>query len=1190
MFLKRLEVIGFKSFAERIGIDFVPGVTAVVGPNGSGKSNVIDSIRWVLGEQSAKSLRGAKMEDVIFSGSDSRKPLNFAEVTLILDNQDERIAIPYTEISVTRRVYRSGESEYLLNKQQCRLKDITDLFMDSGLGKEAFSIISQGRVDEILNSRPEDRRLIFEEAAGVLKYKQRKKKAEYKLVETDENLHRVLDILHELNSRLEPLQIQASAAKDYLRMTAELKDADIALIAHDLTASYASLQATNIEYEKLSQTEQQHAGEIAEKEKLLRDIRAQLKQIDETLDQSQEKLIEASTEVERWEGRKALVNEKRQNAEKHLQQLQFALTEATEEQQQLVQQQEKNKEQFTLKQQQVQQLKQMIKQLEQSLTKSVAEIEADIEQAKNHYIDLLNEEATVKNELKHLDQQLTQHQETALRMTGRSAEAEKELQQIQALKRSEVGQLTQLNTTYHEQARQLEALQAQIHTTTTQLDEKQSLLYKAYQHQQQLKSRKETLAELEADFSGFFQGVKEILLARERSQLTGIVGAVAELVQIEGQYTAAIETALGAASQHIVTENEQDAQQAIGWLKQRRAGRATFLPKTVMKSRKIYAQQLPQAVEHLAFIAFADELVQFEHSNQIIIQNLLGNVIVAKHLQGASQIARLCNYKYRVVTLDGDIVNAGGSLTGGAMKQQSSVFSRKLELDTLIEKLAELDKNIVVAEQNVTKLKAQATTLNEQAISLKLAQDTLQSILQEHKTKIVELEVQEKNLQQTVALSTSEHSSAASRKDQLITQQQQAQERLKQITTELTVINEQVEQLTEAKVYSDTQKDALREQSAEKRSQLAVASEQLTQLQATAADITLKRSKLQQQCENISQEINWLQSEEGSGPTVEEIEKALVDWTMQKQNVTNAIQVERETRATYQQQSTTLEQNIQELSRIHKSFVDALRTLELKRNRTQYELEALEQQLEEQYELSYTEATEIAIAIDDIEQLRRTVRLLKLSIEELGPVNITAIEEYERVQERHSFLTEQRNDLVEAQETLQEAIKEMDEEMKTRFASSFAAIRTQFKIVFRELFGGGQADLILFDENNLLETGIDIVAQPPGKKLQTLSLLSGGERALTAIALLFAILKTRPVPFCILDEVEAALDESNVMRYSQYLKKFSEQTQFIVITHRKGTMEGADVLYGITMQESGVSKLVSVKLEEVELVGQRSEA
>ncbi|WP_107837910.1 chromosome segregation protein SMC [Metasolibacillus meyeri] len=1188
MFLKRLEVIGFKSFAERIGVDFVQGVTAVVGPNGSGKSNVIDAIRWVLGEQSAKSLRGAKMEDVIFSGSDSRKPLNFAEVTLILDNQDEQIVVPYTEISVTRRVYRSGESEYLLNNQQCRLKDITDLFMDSGLGKEAFSIISQGRVDEILNSRPEDRRLIFEEAAGVLKYKLRKKKAEYKLVETDENLHRVLDILHELNSRLEPLQMQASAAKDYLRMTTELKDADIALITHDLKECYTSLQVTGTEYTKLSQTEQQHAGEIAEKNKLLQDIRTQLKQIDETLDQSQEKLIEASTEVERWEGRKALVNEKRQNTEKHLQQLQVALTEATVEERQLIQQEQTNKEQFTLKQQQVQQLKQMIKQLEQSLTKSVAEIEADIEQAKNHYIDLLNEEATVKNELKHLDQQLTQHQEAALRMTGRSEEAEQELQQVQALKQCEMEQLAQLEATYNEQAIQLETLQLQLNSSTTQLDEKQALLYKAYQHHQQLKSRKETLAELEADFSGFFQGVKEVLLARERGQLMGIVGAVAELVQIDGQYTAAIETALGAASQHIVTESEQDAQQAIGWLKQRRVGRATFLPKTVMKSRKIYAEQLPQVAAHPAFISFADELVQFDHSNQIIIQNLLGNVIVAKHLQGAGQIARLCNYKYRVVTLEGDIVNAGGSLTGGAMKQQSSVFSRKLELDTLVEKLVELEKSIAVAEQAVAKLKEQVATVNEQAASIKLAQNSLQDALQEHKTKIIELEIQERNLQQTVALSTSEHSSAATRKEQLTEQQQQTKVRLQQITAELATINEQVEQLTEAKVYSDTQKDALREQSAEKRSELAVAGEQLTQLQATAADITLKRSKLQQQCENISQEIKWLQSEEGAGPTLEEIEQAVVEWSLQKQNLTNSIQVEREARATCQQQSAKLEQSIQELSRIHKSFVDALRTLELKRNRTQYQLETLEQQLEEQYELSYVEAQEMAIAIDDIEQMRRTVRLLKLSIEELGPVNMTAIDEYERVQERHSFLTEQRNDLVEAQETLQEAIKEMDEEMKARFASSFAAIRAQFKIVFRELFGGGQADLILFDENNLLETGIDIVAQPPGKKLQTLSLLSGGERALTAIALLFAILKTRPVPFCILDEVEAALDESNVIRYSQYLKKFSEQTQFIVITHRKGTMEGADVLYGITMQESGVSKLVSVKLEEVELVGQRS--
>lgn len=1182
MFLKRLEVIGFKSFAERIGVDFVPGVTAIVGPNGSGKSNVTDAIRWVLGEQSAKSLRGAKMEDVIFAGSDSRKALNFAEVTLILNNEDEQMAIPYTEISVTRRVYRSGESEYLLNKQQCRLKDITDLFIDSGLGKEAFSIISQGRVDEILNSRPEDRRLIFEEAAGVLKYKQRKKKAQFKLIETDENLHRVLDILHELNNRLEPLQIQASQATDYLQMSAELKDAEIAITVYDLTNCYAEYASTKEDYTKVVQEEEKHAHVITTETAKLRDLRASMQQVDDILHDSQQALLEASTETERWEGRRALINEKRQNTAKHMQQLEQNLASTRQEQQLLIEQAASYKEQYKEKKQQAQHIKQTIQQLDQSLTKSAAEIEQDIEEAKNSYIDLLNEEATVKNELKHLNQQLTQYGEAAERMLDRSEEAEKELAHIRKLQQEQQAALIEIEKQLSVKQVASTKSEQKHGEIATQLEEKQALLYKAYQYQQQLKARKETLEELEADFSGFFHGVKEVLVAREKGELTGIVGAVAQILQMEEQYSKAIETALGAASQHIVTEDEKQAQQAIALLKAKRAGRATFLPKTVMRSRKLSREQLPHIVSHPTFVAFASELVKTEKTNAIIVENLLGNVIVAKHLQGASQLAKLCQYKYRVVTLDGDIVNAGGSLTGGATKQQTSVFSRKLELESLAEKLVELEHNIEKAEQLIAHLKQQLTLNQEEMASVQYEEKQLLATAQTYKTKLIELALQEKNLEQSVALSSSEQSSATSYKAQLHVQQKAASERLQQLANELATINERVTQLTAAKTFSDSQKDTLREQSAQQRSQLAVIQEQLTHLQSTTAEVELKASKLQQQHENISQEIIWLQSEIGSELSNQEIEQKITQCSMEKETLTAVIEEQHQARITYQGQIASTEETLQQVRLIQRDVAEKIRKIELKQNRTQYEIESLEQLLLEQYELTYEEAEQLALPIDQLEETRRTVRLLKISIEELGPVNLNAIEEYEHIRERHTFLTEQRNDLVEAKETLQEAIEEMDEEMKMRFEETFTAIRAHFKIVFRQLFGGGQADLILFDESNLLETGIDIVAQPPGKKLQNLSLLSGGERALTAIALLFAILKTRPVPFCILDEVEAALDETNVIRYSQYLKKFSEQTQFIVITHRKGTMEGADVLYGITMQESGVSKLVSVKLEQFE--------
>lgn len=1190
MFLKRLEVVGFKSFADRIGIDFVPGVTAVVGPNGSGKSNVTDAIRWVLGEQSAKSLRGSKMEDVIFAGSASRKPLNFAEVTLILNNEDEEVGIPYSEISVTRRVYRSGESEYLLNNQQCRLKDITDLFMDSGLGKEAFSIISQGRVDEILNSKPDDRRTIFEEAAGILKYKLRKKKAEQKLLETDDNLHRVLDILHELDSRLEPLKIQSSAAKDYLHMTEELKELDMSLIVHDLEKHHQELLIVKEEHEQLEQQEQHQASEIANYQTKMDELRTKIHNIDETIDAAQERLVEASAEVERWEGRKALMQEKRSNAEKQFQQLQLALKEAKEEEMELAKTEEENKKLFDLKKNEIQQLKAEIKQLDVSLNSSVSQIEQQIEEYKNLYIDLLNEEATAKNELKHIEQQLAQYEETEERMNDRSEEMLKKLKQVSNLKNELAQKLEYIRNKVSDVLEQYEQLQRQLNAATSSFEEKQRMLYQAYQHQQQLKSRKEAIEELESDFSGFNFGVKEILLARERGELKGIEGAVLELLKVEGKYSKAIETALGAATQHIVTNTEQDAQKAIGWLKAKKAGRATFLPKNVMKSRKLSTTQIQEAMNHPAYIQLAHELVEFDEHNRNIVEYLLGNVLVAENLEGASQIARLCGYKYRVVTLDGDIVNAGGSLTGGSVKQQNSLFTRKAELEQLKKNLSQIEQSIYQAEKTLATEKETLTTLREQVELLKVQSEQYRQEEMELHSKYVELELEEKNLKNTVNLASSEKSSASSRREALLKQKSQTEERLAELNKELQKVNDKVEQLSKAKIQSETEKDLLREQSAEKRSELAVLQEQLNQLQIQTADIALKRSKVLQQMESISREIEWIQNERDNHLTDEEIEQAISEWAEKRDQYSFTIQENRQLRIEYQQQLSQLDEQFKELQRIHKGFLEQLRSIDVKKSRIEFEINRLTNLLEEEYEIDFDEAKNEAVELDDVEQIRKKVKLLKQSIEELGPVNLTAIEEYERVLERHTFLTEQRNDLIEAQQTLNETIREMDEEMATRFKESFEKIQLQFREVFRELFGGGHADLILLDPNNLLETGIEIVAQPPGKKLQSLSLLSGGERALTAIALLFAILNSRPVPFVILDEVEAALDEANVERYSTYLKKLSRDTQFIVITHRKGTMEGADVLYGITMQESGVSKLVSVKLEdEVVLVGQRSE-
>jgi len=1181
VFLKRLEVIGFKSFADRIGIDFVPGVTAVVGPNGSGKSNVTDAIRWVLGEQSAKSLRGAKMEDVIFAGSDSRKPLNFAEVTLILDNSDDRLPLDYNEVSVTRRVFRSGDSEYLLNKQSCRLKDITDLFMDSGLGKEAFSIISQGRVDEILNSRPEDRRSIFEEAAGVLKYKQRKKKAEHKLFETDDNLHRVLDILHELDDRMEPLQIQASAATDYLRMSEELKGIELDVIAFDVKRIDDRLRELNIQVAEHTKNEQQLESVIENTETEVKRIRQELTNQDSIIDGAQEQLIEASSELERWDGRKQLLAEKRQNTDQQIEKLQLTIQELEEEKTELLEQLNDKQIGSKKKQEELNKERAELKQFEHILKQSSAEIESEMEEWKTTYIERLNEEATVKNELKHLDQQIVQQKEHTEKMQGENSQISEEIMIVEKSKVKSAEALSDIQTQLELKLKQFRDEQELYSKEKEQLESKQSMLYQAYQHQQQLKARKESLEALEADFSGFFQGVKEILVAREKGQLQGITGAVAELIQVKPAYAKALETALGASMQHIVTETEQHAQKAIAYLKEKKMGRATFLPKMVMKSRKIQRDALRVVLDHPSYIQTADELVSYDESSRSIVENLLGNVIVVKDLQGASQIAKACQYRYRIVTLDGDIVNAGGSLTGGFTKQQSSVFSRKAELEELSTKLTHMNETIRQAESQITQLKGTVDKRSKELEIMKVDGEDIRSKELELSANLRELEATYKRLKERELISHSEKTHISGRQDELILKKEQAELRLQELKTELAQINDTINRLTTMKSKSLSERDQLTEQSAQLRSTIAVLTEQVASAEQSVSELKLKLDRIASKMDQVTKEMAWYASGDGqSGPSKEEINEKLTFWQEKKHSLLLTVSEGKEKRQDIHQKVTHLELHLKKHQQLHKQELDALRAAEVIVNRLDVEQSSLHTHLYDQYNLSIEEIDYPNMETFNEEASRKKVKLLKQSIEELGPVNIVSIEEFERVSERHVFLTEQRQDLLDAKETLHEAIKEMDEEMTIRFSETFFAIRTQFVRVFRELFGGGQADLVLTNPEELLETGVDIIAQPPGKKLQNLSLLSGGERALTAIALLFAILNIRPVPFCILDEVEAALDESNVVRYSQYLKKFSHDTQFIVITHRKGTMEGADVLYGITMQESGISKLVSVKLSE----------
>ncbi|MEK5206541.1 chromosome segregation protein SMC [Psychrobacillus sp. FSL H8-0510] len=1180
MFLKRLEIVGFKSFADRIGIDFVPGVTAVVGPNGSGKSNVTDAIRWVLGEQSAKSLRGAKMEDVIFAGSDSRKALNFAEVNLILDNTDQRVALDFSEISVTRRVFRSGDSEYLLNKQTCRLKDITDLFMDSGLGKEAFSIISQGRVDEILNSRPEDRRTIFEETAGVLKYKQRKKKAEFKLIETDDNLNRVLDILHELDSRMEPLQIQSSLASDYLMMSAELKDIEIAVIAHDLRDFVQENMELKTKLSELQHIKQSLLLQIDELEKNIQQDRKVMTAIDEKLDTEQSELVESSSELERLEGRKLLLAEKQQNASQQISQLKKALAEERYKVQTVEEQMKTNNKEKSNKQAQLKMLRAKKVQIDHVLSKSASEMEEEIEDLKSTYIDLLNEEATMKNEMKHMEQQLHFELVTSEKMVADYQEIKNELEKL-TIRKNELDPLLskcqkdlQARLTDYKTKREVsERLEGSF-------EEQQTMLQKAYQMKHQMQARRDSLEELESEFSGFFQGVKEVLIARDKKELKGIHGAVAELIQIPESYMTAIDTAIGPQSQHIITDSSQDARIAIDWLKKKRVGRATFLPLQVMKSRKINEFTLNSIQDHPSFVNTADKLVNYSEGYQIIVENLLGNIIIAKDLKGANEMAARLQYKFRFVTLDGDVVNAGGSLTGGSVKQQSSLFTRKAELEQLNIKLVELEKSVLEAEVSVSKRKQEVQDLKIDLEDTRISGEQLREL--EHK-----LLSESRECAAIISRLTSqllEYDEEKTEKNHLheglVQKKAQTAARSKEINESLISIQKTIDELQSLKQQSLQEKDKFQNELGELLSLIAVVNEQLSQLEKEKVLLEQSSTVSVQKVTTLQKEIAWYENDDQGETSPEELIELIEQHKKKKEYLIVQIQSGKTKRSELAQLILQAELSLKQLQQQANIHLMDERTLDIKQSKIEVEMKSLQNHLEETYEMTLEDAEQDYPFDMDEDLARKKVKLLKRSIEELGPINLSSIQEFEQVNERHSFLTEQREDLLSAQETLHEVIKEMDEEMTIRFETTFNEIQRHFKVVFRELFGGGQADLLLTDPTSLLDTGIEILAQPPGKKLQNLSLLSGGERALTAIALLFSILRTRPVPFCILDEVEAALDEANVTRYSDYLKKFSNDTQFIVITHRKGTMEGADVLYGITMQESGISKLVSVKLEE----------
>ncbi|WP_127585759.1 chromosome segregation protein SMC [Paenibacillus koleovorans] len=1184
MYLKRLELAGFKSFADKTELEFVQGITAVVGPNGSGKSNISDSIRWVLGEQSARSLRGGKMEDIIFAGSDSRKAVNYGEVSLTLDNSDEALSLDFHEVTVTRRIHRSGDSEYFINKQACRLRDITELFMDTGIGKEAYSIIGQGRIEEILSTRSEDRRGIFEEASGIVKYKSRKKEAEKKLAETEHNLLRIHDLVSELEDQLDPLKDQSEKAVQYKQLKEKLKVGEVSLYVHQIETIHKTWSEESAKLKELHNRELELNAVVSLHDAQLEKDRLAIRKLEDEIEQLHETILRLSEEYEKCEGQGEVLKERNSNLTRN----RYQLDQTTR--QQRARMDEKRTENAGYREK-TSRLQQEIAALTETLVAEEDRLlgvaggvsSAEEERLKAELLETLNRMAQYRNEIRYSDQHVESLERRLERMGEDEAKWATQSQELGAKRQSMEAEADQLAGRLDAGRNRYIALSQEQKAKQDLLAELTGTVRKWEQKIDALTSRRDTMREMQNDYDGFAHGVREVLKAKNRHDgLRGIHGAIAELVHVPAEVEIAIETALGGALQNIVVENEALGREAISFLKRRQLGRATFLPLDVIRGRSVPDHERGGLSQLNGYIGIAADLIRYDDLYRNIVGSLLGNVIVSKNLEDANRIAARCQYRYRVVTLEGDVVNPGGSMTGGSLqKKTTSLLSRQRQIEELEQEVKTSEAQLADLRGKYERLRRELDTGSKELETLREESERLRIEEQRVRSGLQALQGELKNAEDHLALYSQDLGSLAGEKADFSKKREQS-----------------VVALVEAEAQEVSLQQAIREAELSRKTKESAKEElqtQLTTLKVKIASSTQEKQSLDEQLERFEEDLANLQREcvtnermlaqldedirMNEQQTVLQIEQ-LNDLRLKKNQSTDAIEFKRAERTSGLQHLEREENKTREQRTLLKQVEDQIRQTDIRVNRLDVELESLLKKLAEDYEMSFELAKERYPVPEDIIGMQNEVRELKRRIASLGDVNLGAIEEYQRVKERYDFLFGQKQDLIEAKTTLYQVIREMNEEMSKRFRATFEAIRAQFVVVFAKLFGGGRADLILSDPTQLLDTGIEIVAQPPGKKLQNLQLLSGGERALTAMALLFAILRVKPVPFCVLDEVEAALDEANVTRFADYLREFAAETQFIVVTHRKGTMEAADVLYGVTMEEGGVSKLVSVRLEE----------
>ena len=1175
MYLKSIEMQGFKSFADKTKVVFDRGVTAVVGPNGSGKSNITEGLRWALGESSAKSLRGGKMPDVIFAGTENRNPLNFASVVVTLDNSSGFIVNKNKEIKVERHIYRSGDSEYLIDGQKVRLRDIHDLFMDTGLGRDSFSIISQGRVEAIFNSKPEERRAIFEEAAGVLKYKTRKKETESKLAQAQGNLDRLDDIIYELDNQVKPLEKQAQTAKKFLELDGQRKELYLDVLVAQLSLGKEKLSEKEAELESVKTELTSYYKQRSELEQENQSLKEKRHRLSVQLDREQAVLLDVTK----------LISDLERKIEVH--KLESSQNESSRQEAQarlenLLTRREQLEEQIEQKQGVLEQLENSLSSLKEDIAavdREISYFSEDPDQVldylREQYVALMQEEAEASN-------RLTKIQQDIANQISLSESKSEDLARLQTEKQTAQEELDKSRKSLEEADHELRQLLERYQTKKSELDQVQA----TYQSEQgrlfdlldQLKGKQARQSSLEAilkNHSNFYAGVKAVL--QEAPSLGGIIGAVSEQLTFDTRYQTALEIALGGASQNVIVEDEATAKRAIAFLKEKRQGRATFLPLTTIKPRQLSGQQISLLESSDGFLGLASDLVTYQPNLDVIFQNLLGTIAIFDTIDHANQAARATKFQVRMVTMDGAEIRPGGAFAGGSNRNNSTTFI-KPELDALLGEIAELSSQLQEQESLVAAKKT----------SLDLTKEALETI---------KAEGEEARLNQQSAR----------------IHQEQAENRLAQLSVQYdlqmsqvspTILTELDEEATKeaANVQAlNEKKIALEQQINQVRDNRDSIQESLQKLQTQKGQLTLVQAEATSQLRFEQIDLRRLQEEKATTEKDIAILEDLINQKVVALEDTTIELLEEQLQAASDKQSQTNQILIRlkfELEDIDGQFEDLEERLQQARTknddliRKQAKLEADCEQagdtlrtllgnLTEHFKLSFEAAQSQAKAVENLASAEQNLKNLERAIRALGPVNLDAIEQYDEVNNRLTFLNEQRTDILSARDLLLDTIHEMDDEVKERFNVTFEAIRESFKQTFKQMFGGGSADLIL-TENDILTAGVEISVQPPGKKIQSLNLMSGGEKALSALALLFSIIRVKTIPFVILDEVEAALDEANVKRFGDYLNRFDKESQFIVVTHRKGTMAAADAIYGVTMQESGVSKIVSVKLKDME--------